>query len=35
MFCSNNILGLGIGNVDFNYPLFVTPLLRLEDKERF
>ena len=35
MFCSNNILGLGIGNVDFNYPLFVTPLLRLEGKERF
>ena len=22
MFCSNNTLGLGIGNIDRNYPLF-------------
>jgi hypothetical protein len=28
MFCSNNILGLGIGNVDRNYPLFEIPTLR-------
>jgi len=29
LFCSNNILGLGIGNVDRNYPLFGIPTLRL------
>ena len=27
IFCSNNILGLGIGNVDRNYPLFGIPTL--------
>jgi hypothetical protein len=27
LFCSNNILGLGIGNVDRNYPLFGIPSL--------
>ncbi|CAB1080912.1 hypothetical protein D1AOALGA4SA_8580 [Olavius algarvensis Delta 1 endosymbiont] len=29
IFCSNNILGLGIGNVDRNYPLFGIPTLQL------
>ena len=29
IFCSNHILGLGIGNVDRNYPLFGIPTLRL------
>jgi hypothetical protein len=28
LFCSNGILGLGIGNVDRNYPLFGIPTLR-------
>jgi hypothetical protein len=28
LFCSNNKLGLGIGNVDRNYPLFGIPTLR-------
>ncbi len=28
MFCSNNTLGLGIGNIDNNYPLFGIPTLR-------
>lgn len=28
MFCSNDTLGLGIGNVDRNYPLFGIPTLR-------
>jgi len=28
MFCSNGVLGLGIGNVDQNYPLFGIPTLR-------
>jgi hypothetical protein len=28
MFCSNNTLGLGIGNVDRNYPLFGIPTLQ-------
>jgi len=28
LFCSNNVLGLGIGNVDRNYPLFGIPTLR-------
>ena len=28
LFCSQNILGLGIGNVDRNYPLFGIPTLR-------
>jgi uncharacterized protein YndB with AHSA1/START domain len=28
LFCSNRILGLGIGNVDRNYPLFGIPTLR-------
>ncbi len=29
MFCSNGVLGLGIGNVDRNYPLFGVPTIRL------
>ena len=29
MFCSNDVLGLGIGNVDQNYPLFGIPTIRL------
>ena len=29
MFCSNNVLGLGIGNVDQDYPLFGIPSLLL------
>ena len=29
LFCSNRILGLGIGNVDRNYPLFGIPTLRM------
>jgi len=29
IFCSNNTLGLGIGNVDRNYPLFGIPTLKL------
>ena len=29
LFCSNRVLGLGIGNVDRNYPLFGIPTLRL------
>jgi hypothetical protein len=32
MFCSNEVLGLGIGNVDQNYPLFGIPTIRLEQK---
>lgn len=28
IFCSNEVLGLGIGNVDRNYPLFGIPTLR-------
>ncbi|UCD89885.1 MAG: hypothetical protein JSW04_00125 [Desulfobacterales bacterium] len=32
MFCSNGILGLGIGNVDFNYPFFGIPTLRFTTK---
>jgi hypothetical protein len=28
MFCSNDTLGLGIGNVNRNYPLFAIPVLR-------
>jgi hypothetical protein len=31
LFCSNHILGLGIGNVDRNYPLFGIPTLQLGD----
>lgn len=30
IFCSNHILGLGIGNVDRNYPLFGIPTLRFD-----
>lgn len=30
MFCSNNTLGLGIGNIDKNYPLFGIPTLRFQ-----
>ena len=29
IFCSNHILGLGIGNVDRNYPLFGIPTLKI------
>ncbi|MBW1698959.1 MAG: hypothetical protein JRH18_23640 [Deltaproteobacteria bacterium] len=29
IFCSNDTMGLGIGNVDRNYPLFGIPVLRL------
>lgn len=32
LFCSNDILGLGIGNVDRNYPLFGIPTLRFYGK---
>jgi hypothetical protein len=32
MFCSAGILGLGIGNVDQNYPLFGIPTLRFQQK---
>jgi hypothetical protein len=32
LFCSNNKLGLGIGNVDRNYPLFGIPTLQLCDR---
>lgn len=31
MFCSNNTLGLGIGNIDNNYPLFGIPTLRFQN----
>jgi hypothetical protein len=34
LFCSNNKLGLGIGNVDRNYPLFGIPTLQLCDRPR-
>ena len=30
LFCSNDILGLGIGNVDRNYPLFGIPTMRFD-----
>jgi len=30
MFCSNDTLGLGLGHIDRNYPLFGIPALRLE-----
>lgn len=30
MFCSNEILGLGIGNVDQHYPLFGIPTIRIK-----
>lgn len=29
IFCSNDTLGLGIGNIDQNYPLFGIPVIRL------
>jgi hypothetical protein len=29
LFCSNHILGLGIGNVDQNHPLFGIPTISL------
>ena len=32
LFCSNGILGLGIGHVDRNYPLFTIPTIRLPEK---
>jgi hypothetical protein len=31
MFCSINTLGLGIGNVDRNYPQFGIPTIRFTD----
>ena len=34
LFCSNNKLGLGIGNVDRNYPLFGIPTLQLCDRSQ-
>lgn len=34
MFCSNNILGLGIGNVDFNYHFFGIPVLRFHQEKK-
>ncbi len=33
LFCSNGIFGLGIGNIDRNYPLFGIPTLRLPAPE--
>jgi hypothetical protein len=30
LFCSNDTLGLGIGNIDNNYPLFGIPTLRFQ-----
>jgi hypothetical protein len=33
MFCSVDTLGLGIGNVDRNYPLFGIPTLRFDFAE--
>ena len=33
MFCSNGILGLGIGNIDFNYPFFGIPTLRFHHED--
>lgn len=30
LFCSSDVFGLGIGNVDRNYPLFGIPTLRLQ-----
>jgi len=33
MFCSNDTLGLGIGNVDKNYPLFGIPILRFNHRD--
>lgn len=32
MFCSNGVLGLGIGNLDRNYPMFGIPALRFPDR---
>jgi hypothetical protein len=34
MFCSNEVLGLGIGNVDFNYPVFGIPTIRFQQKTK-
>ena len=34
MFCSNDVLGLGIGNVDFNYHFFGIPILRFHQEEK-
>jgi hypothetical protein len=31
MFCSNDTLGLGIGNIDRNYPLFAIPYMQFAD----
>ena len=31
MFCSNDTLGLGIGNIDRNYPLFAIPFMWMQD----
>ena len=35
MFCSNQVLGLGIGNVDRDYPLFAIPEMSAEFGLRF
>lgn len=32
MFCGNNVLGLGIGNVDNKYPLFGIPTIRIDPR---
>ena len=34
LFCIKDILGLGIGNVDQNYPLFGIPTLRFRENIR-
>lgn len=34
IFCSNEVLGLGIGNMDRDYPLFGIPTLRLLSKSK-
>jgi hypothetical protein len=34
VFCSDGILGLGIGNVDFNYPFFGIPTLRFHHEDK-
>lgn len=34
LFCSNNKLGLGIGNIDRNYPLFGIPTLQICDRKQ-
>ena len=31
MFCSNDIIGLGIGNIDRSYPLFAIPYMKIQN----